>query len=46
MLFCFVVFRMYEVDYSPEALVLAAGEGSRLKKYAEQKVLEPVAKIP
>ena len=46
MLFCFVVFRMYKVDYSPEALVLAAGEGSRLRKYAEQKVLEPVAKIP
>ena len=37
---------MYKVNYSPEALVLAAGEGSRLRKYAKQKVLEPVAKVP
>jgi len=37
---------MYEVNHSPEALVLAAGEGSRLKKHAKQKVLEPIAKIP
>jgi len=42
----FVVFRMYDEDDSLEALVLAAGEGSRLKKYTEQKVLEPLAKIP
>ena len=46
MLFCVVVFRMYEVNYSPEALVLAAGEGSRLRKHARQKVLQPIAKIP
>lgn len=46
MLFCIVVYRMYEVNHSPEALVLAAGEGSRLRKYARQKVLKPIAKIP
>jgi choline kinase/phosphatidylglycerophosphate synthase len=46
MLFCVVVLIMYEVDYSPEALILAAGEGSRLRKYARQKVLQPIAKIP
>lgn len=46
MLFCVVVSRMYEVNYSSEALVLAAGEGSRLRKYARQKVLQPIAKIP
>ncbi len=46
MLFCVVVFGVYEVNYSPEALVLAAGEGSRLRKYARQKVLQPIAKIP
>jgi len=45
MLFCVVVFRMYKVDYSPEALVLAAGEGSRLRKYTKQKVLGSIAKI-
>ncbi len=37
---------MYDVNDSLEALVLAAGEGSRLKKYSKQKVLEPLAKIP
>jgi len=37
---------MRKVNHSPEALVLAAGEGSRLKKHARQKVLEPIAKIP
>ena len=37
---------MYKVNCSPEALVLAAGEGSRLRKYTKQKVLEPIAKIP
>jgi choline kinase/phosphatidylglycerophosphate synthase len=37
---------MYKANHSPEALVLAAGEGSRLKKHARQKVLEPIAKIP
>ena len=36
---------MYEKNYS-EALVLAAGEGSRLRKHARQKVLQPIGKIP
>ena len=37
---------MYDVNHSLEALVLAAGEGSRLKEYAQQKVLEPIARVP
>jgi len=43
MLFCIDVFKVYEVNLSPEALGLAAGEGSRLKKHGRQKVLEPIA---
>ena len=33
-------------NHSLEALVLAAGEGSRLKRHTEQKVLEPIARVP
>lgn len=39
------MFRKYEENYL-EALVLAAGEGSRLRKHTRQKVLQPIAKIP
>ena len=35
-----------KVYSSMKALVLAAGEGSRLRRYTKQKVLEPIAKIP
>ena len=37
---------MHEVEHTVEALVLAAGEGSRLRAYTRQKVLQPIAKIP
>jgi choline kinase len=33
-------------DKSVEALVLAAGEGSRLRKYAKQKTLYRIAGVP
>jgi choline kinase/phosphatidylglycerophosphate synthase len=40
------VLKMVRVNHSLEALILAAGEGSRLKRRADQKVLEPIAKVP
>jgi len=37
---------MCGINDSLEVLILAAGEGSRLRKYAEQKVLERIAGVP
>jgi len=37
---------MLGTNHSLDALVLAAGEGSRLKRHTEQKVLQPIARIP
>ena len=42
---CTAMFGKYGESYS-EALILAAGEGSRLKTHARQKVLQPIAGIP
>lgn len=40
------MYESQEPRRSFEALVLAAGDGSRLRRYTRQKVLEPIAKIP